>query len=131
MAGLFAYDGPAALNLINSEYRGEEGKEMIERYKEAKSKFVQFYANSRSKAGKIFWEKRIEWCDHKIAQDQRRKRELRKRILRMVIIINLLAIISVCIYGCHFVSGCGTAISGLGDDITLASEGYMEKHRSR
>jgi predicted small secreted protein len=78
---------------------------MLERYKKAKVECMRYYAACWSTKAKEFWAKRVAWCDKKIAQNQTRQRELKRRIRNMVITVNLLAIISILVFGCGTVDG--------------------------
>ena len=54
---------------------------------------------------------------------------LRRRVKAAVIAICIAVVLAILLFtsGCQFVSGCGTAIKGLGGDIQWAADGYMEE----
>lgn len=75
------------------------------------------------------WEMMVNDVDAEIAEIQAKQRALKQASGRArigIIFITFLVLASILLSGCHFISGCGTAIQGLGTDITQASDGYMD-----
>ncbi len=90
-----------------------------------------------------FWKETIIYYRNKVKQSPTKKelvenldvlaqcREqlawVESRILHGIIAV--IVLVSIFLSGCQFVSGCGSAIGGLGGDIKWAADGYIEEAR--